>query len=120
MAATKRVRLTTEQKIEKLQGSSRQGLEELSLELVKQFPDLKLSDKKMRNLLEAFLDIIVNSLHTGRPVMLPGFGSFQIKERGARRVRNPREKEGPNAFKEVGPSTSFKFKPGSSLKSIQR
>jgi nucleoid DNA-binding protein len=120
MADTKttRVRLTTEEKLAKLQAqnNSRKGLEEISLELVQKVTDLKLSAKETRVLINTFLTIVVETLKSGKSVMLPGFGRFYPKARLARKVRNPRVNSGPEAFKQVGPSTVYRFKAGSEMK----
>lgn len=39
--------------------------------------------------LDAVLDAITGSLMTGERVSLPGFGSFEVKQRAARDGRNP-------------------------------
>lgn len=38
--------------------------------------------------LNAFLDVVTESLQQNDPVALVGFGSFQVKERAARQARN--------------------------------
>ena len=35
-------------------------------------------------------ETIANSMHSGEPVVIPGFGSFTVRERAARSGRNPR------------------------------
>ncbi len=113
----KRVRLTPAEKITKLQqvNPHRMGLEEISLLMAL---GTGLSKRQSRETLEAFLQLILNALREGREVMLTGFGGFKPVQKPARRVRNPRVAAGPDAFKEVGESTVFRFKPGSEMKPI--
>ena len=119
MAETeKRVRKTPEEKLAELQGKNRMGMDEIALLLGNALPHLKISPKMGREILDTFLELVKDSLHEGRNVVFPGFGSFIAKERKARRVRNPRVTEGPGAFKEVGPSTVFRFKVGSDMKPV--
>ena len=107
-----------EAKLAKLQASPRKGLEELALEVSTKLPDLELSAADTRKVIGAFLDAIVESLHRDRNVLLTSFGSFSFKKRPARKVRNPRATDPEQAFKEVGPSTAFRFKPGVALKTV--
>ena len=41
----------------------------------------------------AMIEAITASMHAGEPVVLPGFGSFTVRERAARSGRNPRTGE---------------------------
>jgi len=54
----------------------------------------------------------VESLRTGRKIELRGFGSFRIRNRGARIGRNPKTGEKV----EVPPKRIPYFKPGKELK----
>ena len=38
----------------------------------------------------AMIDAITRSMQAGDPVVIPGFGSFTVRERAARSGRNPR------------------------------
>ena len=38
----------------------------------------------------AMIDAITRSMQAGDPVVIPGFGSFTVRERAARNGRNPR------------------------------
>ena len=38
-------------------------------------------------------ETIAKSMHSGEPVVIPGFGSFTVRERAARNGRNPRTGE---------------------------
>ena len=55
---------------------------------------------------------IKRSLLAGNPVILHGFGTFEIKKRDARTGRNPRTGEPV----EIAASTSVAFKPAKALK----
>lgn len=41
----------------------------------------------------AVIETITKSMHAGEPVVIPGFGSFAVRERAARSGRNPRTGE---------------------------
>ena len=60
----------------------------------------------------AMVDVITNELSRGEKVQLVGFGSFEVKKRGARVGRNPRTKEEIQIPAAVVPV----FKPGRILK----
>ena len=45
--------------------------------------------KESREAVEAVLDIIKRALASGEKVLISGFGKFEVKEKGARRGRNP-------------------------------
>jgi DNA-binding protein HU-beta len=51
---------------------------------------MEISVTKAEDILSALLDGIVKTLKKGETVTLVGFGRFGIKERAARKVRNPR------------------------------
>ena len=61
---------------------------------------------------EAVFDAIVDSVANGEPVMVPGFGTFTLKHRSARKGRNPQTGEEMT----VPESTIAFFKPGKRLK----
>ena len=52
--------------------------------------EVDISKNKAEQIVNTFLDCIVESLHREEGVELRGFGSFRIRERGARKGRNPR------------------------------
>ena len=62
--------------------------------------------------LNAVLDSISAALASGDKVTLPGFGTFETRERGARQGRNPQTGE----TMEIAASTSPAFKAGAKLK----
>ncbi|MFV0424358.1 MAG: HU family DNA-binding protein [Bacilli bacterium] len=63
---------------------------------------------------DAFLDTVSDALGRGDSVTFVGFGSFEVRERGARTSRNPRTGETIQV-----PATKLPaFKVGSRLKSV--
>ena len=62
--------------------------------------------------LDAALSAIQGSLQNGEPVALVGFGTFSVRERGARTGRNPRTGEEI----EIAAAKLPAFKPGKALK----
>ncbi len=52
-----------------------------------------LSKKDSEKAVNAALETVTASLAKGEKVQLVGFGSFEVKERGARVGRNPKTKE---------------------------
>jgi integration host factor subunit alpha len=60
------------------------------------FPELDyavLSRKRATELVDALFEIIKNTLEKGENVRIPGFGSFQVKFKWARKGRNPQTGE---------------------------
>ena len=60
----------------------------------------------------AVLDSIASALAAGDKVTLPGFGTFETRDRSARQGRNPQTGE----TMEIAASTTVGFKPGAQLK----
>ncbi len=52
-----------------------------------------LSKKQSRRATESILEIIKNTLEDGENLLISGFGKFMIKNKAARRGRNPQTKE---------------------------
>lgn len=52
-----------------------------------------LSKKDAEKALNAFMESVEESLAKGDKVTLVGFGSFEVRERAARKGRNPQTKE---------------------------
>jgi DNA-binding protein HU-beta len=71
-----------------------------------------ISQTKAEQALQATLDTIITSLTSGIDVSLVGFGSFGVKTRAARKVRNPRT----GAEMMVNETIVPYFKPGKNLK----
>ena len=61
-------------------------------ELVQQVSDQfsHLFQRDVENIVNAIFDEITNALSRGDRVELRGFGAFSVRQRGARRGRNPR------------------------------
>src|SRR6201989_1139644 len=53
----------------------------------------ELTKKDAERLGENLLESIIDSLNQGEKIELRGFGSFRVRERGARRGRNPKTGE---------------------------
>jgi DNA-binding protein HU-beta len=62
--------------------------------------------------LNSVLECIGKGLQTDQSVQLTGFGTFQVKARAARTVRNPSTKQ----MMQVPASKTVGFKPGQALK----
>lgn len=63
-------------------------------------------------LLNVILDEVTAALASGENISLPGFGSFDLRQRAARSGRNPRTGEAM----QIAASTSVGFKPGKALR----
>ena len=62
----------------------------------------------------AVIDSITNALEKGDKVQLVGFGTFEVRTRGARTGRNPRNNEDINIPESKAPA----FKAGKALKDV--
>ena len=72
----------------------------------------QLTKKQAESIVNLVFQTIVDSLRAGRKIELRGFGSFRIRNRGARIGRNPKTGEKV----EVPPKRIPYFKPGKELK----
>lgn len=70
------------------------------------------SRREAEQSLSTVLNIISDSVANGEKVTLPGFGSFEKRERAAREARNPQTGEKIKLKKTNVPA----FKPGTTLK----
>lgn len=70
--------------------------------------------KQAEEVVNVFLESIVDSLRGGDKVELRGFGSFRLRQRNSRIGRNPRTGERV----EVPPKMIPYFKPGKELKEL--
>ena len=68
--------------------------------------------RQASTVLDAVFGAIVASLKAGENAKVPGFGSFSVSERAARKGRNPATGETIN----IKASKSIRFKPGKELK----
>ena len=84
-------------------------------ELIAKVSDLtELSKKDATKAVDAVFDAISEALQGGEKVQLVGFGNFEVRERSARKGRNP-----PTGQKiEIAASKTPAFKPGKSLKDL--
>lgn len=71
-----------------------------------------LSKKDATKAVEAVFDSITEALQAGDKVQLIGFGNFEVRERAARKGRNPQTGEEI----EIAASKVPAFKPGKALK----
>ena len=71
-----------------------------------------LDDAKARRATGQIIDTLASSLAAGQPVEIRGLGSFEVKERKARKARNPKTGEAV----EVPPRQRIFFRPGRELK----
>lgn len=73
-----------------------------------------LSKKDATKAVDAVFDAISDSLQSGDKVQLVGFGNFEVRERQARKGRNPQTGEEID----IAASKIPAFKPGKSLKDL--
>lgn len=71
-----------------------------------------LTRKQAAEAFEAVFDSIADALKNGENAKVPGFGSFSVSERGARKGRNPATGESIT----IKASKSVRFKAGKELK----
>ena len=74
----------------------------------------ELTKKDAERLVEIVFESIVESLNQGEKIELRGFGSFRVRERGARRGRNPKTGQAVS----IPPKRVPYFKPGKELKEL--
>lgn len=71
-----------------------------------------LSKADSGRVLDAFTEVVKETLKRGDSIALVGFGSFSVAERAARQGRNPKTKEAIT----IPAAKVPKFKPGKALK----
>jgi len=71
-----------------------------------------ISKKDAEKALNAFVDVVTDTLSKGDKVQIVGFGSFEVKDRPARVARNPRTGEEIKIDASKAPA----FKAGKALK----
>src|SRR6478672_7157277 len=74
----------------------------------------ELTKKDAEKLVEIVFESIIESLNQGQKIELRGFGSFRVRERGARRGRNPKTGDTVSIPAKRVPY----FKPGKELKEL--
>ncbi|MDX5322959.1 MAG: HU family DNA-binding protein [Exiguobacterium sp.] len=72
----------------------------------------EVSKKEATTVVEATFESITEALQNGEKIQLIGFGTFEVRERAARKGRNPRTKEDI----EIPASKVPAFKAGKALK----
>ncbi|HUF04526.1 MAG TPA: HU family DNA-binding protein [Aridibacter sp.] len=73
-----------------------------------------MTKKDVEQLVEIIFESIVSTLNKGEKIELRGFGSFRVRERNARKGRNPKTGEPV----EIPAKRVAYFKPGKDLKDI--
>lgn len=76
----------------------------------------ELTKKDATKAVDAVLDAIAEALKAGEKVQLIGFGNFEVRERAARKGRNPQTGEEIHIASSKVPA----FKPGKALRDIIR
>lgn len=74
----------------------------------------KLTKKAAETALDAFVTSVEGALKNGEKVQLVGFGTFEVRERAARKGRNPQTK----AEIKIPASKAPVFKAGKALKDV--
>ena len=72
----------------------------------------QLTKKDAESALKAFIDSVQEALESGEKVQLIGFGTFEVRNRAARKGRNPQT----GKEIEIAASKVPAFKPGKALK----
>ncbi|RHW49246.1 DNA-binding protein [Lactobacillus bombicola] len=84
-------------------------------ELIEQIAnETEMTKKKATVVVEAVLEAIKDNLGKGNKVLLTGFGTFEVRERAARKGRNPQT----GAEIKIPASKIPAFKPGKALKLV--
>ena len=76
--------------------------------------EAEMTKKDVEQLVEIIFDSIVGTLNNGEKIELRGFGSFRVRERNARKGRNPKTGEPVD----IPAKRVAYFKPGKDLKDI--
>src|ERR671936_1084357 len=74
----------------------------------------ELTKKDAERLVEMVFESIIDTLNQGEKIELRGFGSFRVRERGARRGRNPKT----GAPVDIPAKRVPYFKPGKEMKEL--
>ena len=74
----------------------------------------KLTKKAAETALDAFMTTVEGALKNGEKVQLVGFGTFEVRQRAARKGRNPQTKEEIK----IPASKAPVFKAGKALKEL--
>jgi integration host factor subunit beta len=76
--------------------------------------EAEMTKKDAEQLVEIVFDSIIGSLNKGEKIELRGFGSFRVRERDARKGRNPKT----GAAVSIPAKRVAYFKPGKELKEL--
>jgi len=76
--------------------------------------ETEMTKKDAEKLVEVIFDSIVTTLNEGEKIELRGFGSFRVRERNARKGRNPKTGEPVD----IPAKRVAYFKPGKDLKEL--
>ena len=76
--------------------------------------EAEMTKKDAEQLVEIIFESIVDSLNKGEKIELRGFGSFRVRERNARKGRNPKTGEAVD----IPAKRVAYFKPGKELKEL--
>ena len=91
------------------------GIELNKAELIAKISEeSKLTKKAAETALDAFVTSVEEALKNGEKVQLVGFGTFEVRERAARKGRNPQTK----AEIKIPASKAPVFKAGKALKEL--
>lgn len=78
---------------------------------------LGVSKKMAKDMVESFIDVVIEQVKNGEEVRLQGFGTFKASERAARQGVNPRN---PSEKIEIPAMKVATFKAGTEFKSAVR
>lgn len=73
----------------------------------------RLPRKHVEQVINEFLDVMIDQLSMDEKINLSGFGAFEVKDRKGRRGVNPRH---PNEEIQIPTVRVAKFRPGKTLK----
>jgi integration host factor subunit beta len=76
--------------------------------------EAEMTKKDAEQLVEIVFDSIIGALNKGEKIELRGFGSFRVRERNARKGRNPKT----GTAVEIPAKRVAYFKPGKELKEV--
>jgi integration host factor subunit beta len=76
--------------------------------------DLQLTKLQVAEVIDAMIDAMTTALAQGGKVEIRGFGNFTVRQREARKARNPKTGE----VVEVPAKRVLHFKPGKELKAM--
>jgi integration host factor subunit beta len=76
--------------------------------------EAEMTKKDAEQLVEIIFESIIGALNNGEKIELRGFGSFRVRERGARKGRNPKT----GAPVSIPAKRVAYFKPGKDLKEV--